>query len=409
MKIKNIISYPVWIGSRNQLLVKVETDNGLEGWGESGLSSRELAVSGIIQHYKNLLVGKNPFEIGKIWQRLYRSQYFEGGIMSGSVSEEYGGVGGDMGFDSITVYEQSKTGDSSWGYGIQSIVIHYLNEYGTNEQKSEWLPKLIEGKSIASLAMTEPGAGSDLQAIKTTAKKDGNQYTLNGSKIFITNGGSADLIVVAAKTDQSAGAKGISLVLLDTKNAEGFSRGKPLKKLGLKGNDTAELFFDNVKIPLTNLIGNEEGQGFYQMMNQLPWERLLIGITALGAIDFALQETIKYVQDRKAFGKRIMDLQNTRFKLAEAKTKAEVFRSFVNECIARLIKGKLDAATASMAKYWGSQIQNEIMDECLQLHGGYGYILDYPISRMYADARVQKIYGGSNEIMKELIARSIDK
>ena len=331
------------------------------------------------------------------------------GIMSGSVSEEYGGVGGDMGFDSITVYEQSKTGDSSWGYGIQSIVIHYLNEYGTNEQKSEWLPKLIEGKSIASLAMTEPGAGSDLQAIKTTAKKDGNQYTLNGSKIFITNGGSADLIVVAAKTDQSAGAKGISLVLLDTKNAEGFSRGKPLKKLGLKGNDTAELFFDNVKIPLTNLIGNEEGQGFYQMMNQLPWERLLIGITALGAIDFALQETIKYVQDRKAFGKRIMDLQNTRFKLAEAKTNAEVFRSFVNECIARLIKGSLDAATASMAKYWGSQIQNEIMDECLQLHGGYGYILDYPISRMYADARVQKIYGGSNEIMKELIARSIDK
>jgi len=330
------------------------------------------------------------------------------GIMSGSVLEEHGGVGGDMGFDSITVYEQAKTGDSSWGYGIQSIVIHYLNEYGTDEQKNEWLPKLIEGKSIASLAMTEPGAGSDLQAIKTIAKKDGNQYTLNGSKIFITNGGSADLIIVAAKTDQSAGAKGISLILLDANNVEGFSRGKPLKKLGLKGNDTAELFFDNVKVPLTNLIGKEEGQGFYQMMNQLPWERLLIGITALGAIDFALQETIKYVQERKAFNRRIMDLQNTRFKLAESKTKAEVFRSFINDCVARLIKGKLDAATASMAKYWGSQIQNEIMDECLQLHGGYGYILDYPISRMYADARVQKIYGGSNEIMKELIARSID-
>ena len=330
------------------------------------------------------------------------------GIMSGSVLEEHGGVGGDMGFDSITIYEQAKTGDSSWGYGIQSIVIHYLNEYGTDEQKNEWLPKLIEGKSIASLAMTEPGAGSDLQAIKTTAKKDGNQYTLNGSKIFITNGGSADLIIVAAKTDQSSGAKGISLILLDTNNVEGFSRGKPLKKLGLKGNDTAELFFDNVKVPLTNLIGKEEGQGFYQMMNQLPWERLLIGITALGAIDFALQETIKYVQERKAFNRRIMDLQNTRFKLAESKTKAEVLRSFINDCIARLIKGKLDAATASMAKYWGSQIQNEIMDECLQLHGGYGYILDYPISRMYADARVQKIYGGSNEIMKELIARSID-
>jgi len=330
------------------------------------------------------------------------------GIMSGSVLEEHGGVGGDMGFDSITVYEQAKTGDSSWGYGIQSIVIHYLNEYGTDEQKNEWLPRLIDGKSIASLAMTEPGAGSDLQAIKTIAKKDGNQYTLNGSKIFITNGGSADLIIVAAKTDQSAGAKGIYLILLDTNNVEGFSRGKPLKKLGLKGNDTAELFFDSVKVPLTNLIGKEEGQGFYQMMNQLPWERLLIGITALGAIDFALQETIKYVQERKAFNRRIMDLQNTRFKLAESKTKAEVLRSFINDCIARLIKGKLDAATASMAKYWGSQIQNEIMDECLQLHGGYGYILDYPISRMYADARVQKIYGGSNEIMKELIARSID-
>ena len=331
------------------------------------------------------------------------------GIMSGSVLEEHGGVGGDMGFDSIAIYEQAKTGDSSWGYGIQSIVIHYLNEYGTDEQKNEWLPKLIDGKSIASLAMTEPSAGSDLQSIKTTAKKDGNQYSINGSKIFITNGGSADLIVIAAKTDNSSGAKGISLILLDTNNAEGFSRGKPLKKLGLKGNDTAELFFDNVKIPLTNLIGKEEGQGFYQMMNQLPWERLLIGITALGAIDFALQETIKYVQDRKAFGRRIMDLQNTRFKLAEAKTKAEVLRSFINDCIARLISGKLDAATASMAKYWGSQIQNEIIDECLQLHGGYGYILDYPISRMYADARVQKIYGGSNEIMKELIARSMDQ
>ena len=333
----------------------------------------------------------------------------EAGVMGGAVPEEVGGFGGDLGFDSITVYEQAKKGDSSWGYGIQSIVIHYLHAYGTDEQKNKWLPKLISGTSVAALAMTEPGAGSDLQAIKTSAKRDGNQYKLNGSKIFITNGGSADLVVVAAKTDQEAGAKGISLILLDTNEAEGFSRGTPLKKLGLKGNDTAELFFDDIKIPLTNLIGPEEGQGFYQMMRQLPWERLLIGITALGAIDFALEETIKYVQERKAFGKRIMDLQNTRFKLAEAKTKAEVLRSFVNDCISRLINGKLDAATASMAKYWGSQIQNEVMDECLQLHGGYGYILDYPIARMYADARVQKIYGGSNEIMKELIARSLDQ
>jgi alkylation response protein AidB-like acyl-CoA dehydrogenase len=331
------------------------------------------------------------------------------GIMGGSVAEQFGGSEGDIGFDSITIYEQARRGDASWGFGIQSIVIHYLSVYGSDAQKAYWLPRLISGESIASLAMTEPGAGSDLQSIKTSAKREGNQYQINGSKIFITNGGSADLIVLAAKTDQTAGAKGVSLVLVDTNEVTGFSRGKPLKKLGMKGNDTAELFFDNVKVPLTNLLGKEEGHGFYQMMNQLPWERLLIAITALGAIDYALDQTIKYVQDRKAFGKRLMDLQNTRFKLAEAKTKTEVLRSFIDECVARLIKGGLDAPTASMAKYWGSEIQNEIMDECLQLHGGYGYIMEYPIARLYADARVQKIYGGSNEIMKELIARSIDK
>ena len=331
------------------------------------------------------------------------------GIMGGSVAEEYGGSGGDMGFDSVALYEQSRAGDGSWGYGIQSIVIHYITAYGSPEQKANWLPKLVSGEKIGALAMTEPGAGSDVQSIKTSAQKDGNQYTINGSKIFITNGQSADLVIVTSKTDKDAGAKGVSLIMVDTSKVDGFRRGKNLKKLGLKGNDTSELFFENVKVPLTNLIGEEEGQGFYQLMKQLPWERLLIGITALGAIDYALDQTVNYVQQRNAFGKRIMDFQNTRFKLAEVKTKAEILRSFVNDCISRLKENKLDAATASMAKWWGSQVQNEVMDECLQLHGGYGFMMEYPIARMYADARVQSIYGGTNEIMKELIARSIDK
>ena len=349
--------------------------------------------------------GKNQQVDRALWNKAG-----DAGILGSSIPEEFGGFGGDLGFDAITLYELGRTaGDSgSWGYAIQSIVVHYINAYGTDEQKKRWLPKLSTGEYVASLAMTEPSTGSDVQAIKTTAEKDGNQYRINGSKIFITNGGSADLIVLAAKTNKNEKSKGVSLVVVETKDLEGFSRGKPLKKLGQKGNDTCELFFEDVKVPLTNLLGSEEGQGFYQLMKQLPWERLAIGIGALGNIDFALEETIKYVKDRKAFDKRIMDFQNTRFQLAEMKTKAEVLRSFINDCVERVKQGSLDAATASMAKYWGSQTQNEIMDGCLQLHGGYGFIMEYPIARMYADARVQSIYGGTNEIMKELIARSLD-
>ncbi len=333
----------------------------------------------------------------------------EAGIMGGSVPEDFGGSGGDLGFDSIALYEQARTGDFSWGYGIQSIVIHYLLSYANEEQKAKWLPGLLSGDNVGALAMTEPSTGSDVQSIKTSALKIGNQYEISGSKIFITNGQSADLILLAAKTNSQEGSKGISLIVVETSQADGFSRGKNLKKLGMKGNDTAELFFKNVKVPLTNLLGSEEGQGFYQLMKQLPWERLLIGITALGAIDCAIKETIKYVRERKAFNQRIMDFQNTRFKLAECQTKAELLRSFVNECITQLNSGTLDASTASMAKYWGSQTQSEVIDECLQLHGGYGYMLEYPIAKMFSDARVQSIYGGTNEVMKELIARSIDK
>ncbi len=332
----------------------------------------------------------------------------ETGLMAGAIPEEYGGVGGDMGFDSVTLYEQTARGDAGWGYGIQSIVTHYITAYGSEDQKQRWLPKLASGEMVGALAMTEPGTGSDVQAVRTSAEKDGNSYRLNGSKIFITNGQSADLIIVAAKTDKTLGAKGVSLIVVETDGAEGFRRGRNLKKLGMKGNDTAELFFEDVKVPMTNLLGPDEGQGFYQLMKQLPWERLTIGIMALGAIDFAISETVKYVQERKAFGQRVMDFQNTRFKLAECKTKAEVLRSFVNDCIGKLEAGELDAATASMVKYWGSEVQNEIMHECLQLFGGYGFMMEYPIARLYADARVQMIYGGTNEVMKELIARSID-
>lgn len=332
----------------------------------------------------------------------------EAGIMAGAVPEEYGGVGGGISFDAITAYEQARKGDIGWGYGIQSIVTHYVTAYGTDAQKERWLPKLTSGEMVAAIAMTEPGTGSDLKSVRTTATKDGNGYLINGSKIFITNGQNADLVIVVAKTDKDAGSKGVSLIAVETADAEGYSRGRNLKKMGMKGNDTSELFFEDVKVPADNLLGHEEGQGFYQLMKQLPWERLVIAITALGSIDFALEETLRYVKERKAFGNRIMDFQNTRFKLAECKTKAEVLRSFINDCIARLELGELDAATASMAKYWGTEVQNEVMNECVQLHGGYGYMQEYPISRMYTDARVQMIYGGTNEIMKELIARSLD-
>lgn len=332
----------------------------------------------------------------------------DAGLLAGSIPEEQGGVGGDLRFDAVVLYEQTRRGDMGWGFGIQSIVTHYITAYGTDDQKARWLPGLASGDIVGAIAMTEPGTGSDLQAVRTTAERDGNAYKIKGSKIFITNGQSADLVITVAKTDPSAGSKGVSLIAVETSEADGFSRGRNLKKLGMKANDTAELFYEDVRVPTANLIGPEEGQGFYQLMRQLPWERLLIAIQALGAVDFAIAETIAYVQERKAFGSRVMDFQNTRFKLAECKTKAEVLRAFVNDCMSRLIAGELDAATASMAKYYGSEIQGQVMDECLQLFGGYGFMMEYPIARAYGDARVQRIYGGTNEIMKELIARSID-
>ena len=330
------------------------------------------------------------------------------GLLGAAVPEQYGGSGGTLAHDAVISYEQARAGDSGWGFGVLNIVTHYILAYGTEKQKSKWLPGFVTGDVVPAIAMTEPGTGSDLQAVRTTADKDADDYVINGSKTFITNGQTADVIVVVAKTDRKARARGISLILVETEGANGFRRGRNLEKLGMKGQDTSELFFEDVRVPQSNLLGGQEGQGFFQLMSQLAWERLAIGIGALGMSDYMLGETLTYVKERKAFGQRLMDFQNTRFKLAEAKTKLEVTRAFIDQCMEKLLRGELDATAGSMAKWWGSQIQCEIADECLQLHGGYGYMMEYPIARAFADARVQKIYGGANEIQKELIARSLD-
>ncbi|CUH87698.1 Acyl-CoA dehydrogenase [Phaeobacter sp. CECT 5382] len=331
------------------------------------------------------------------------------GILCASVPEEYGGMGGDFRHEAVIATEQYRAaGFSGFGNSVHSqICAGYILDYGSEEQKKRWLPKMATGEMVCAIAMTEPGTGSDLQSIKTTAKLDGNEYVVSGSKTFITNGQQADLIIVVTKTDPSLGSKGISLIVVETADAPGFARGRNLEKLGLKSQDTSELFFDNVRVPPENLLGGVEGQGFYQLMKSLPQERLVVALGGAAAMDKALEETVAYTAERKAFGKPLLEMQNTRFKLAEVKTIAHIARVFLDDCVAKHLRGELDATTASMAKWWVTQMQCDTMDECLQLFGGYGYMSEYPISTMYADARVQKIYGGSNEIMKELIARSL--
>lgn len=335
----------------------------------------------------------------------------EAGILCASIPEEEGGGGGTFAHEMVITEEQGRAGVGGFGNSVHSgIVAHYVHAYGTEEQKKRWLPAMASGEMVGGIAMTEPGTGSDLQAVKTTAKKDGNQYVVNGQKTFITNGQTANLICVVAKTDPSAGAKGTSLIMVETDDVEGeggFRRGRNLKKIGQKAQDTSELFFDDVKVPTSNLLGLEEGKGFFQLMQQLPQERLIIAVQAVIAMEKALEYTAEYVKERKAFGQRILDFQNTQFKLAERKTEAAVARVFVDNCAERLLKGELDATTAAMAKWWTTQKECEIVDECLQFFGGYGYMMEYPIARMYTDARIQKIYGGTNEIMKLLIARTI--
>ena len=330
------------------------------------------------------------------------------GLLCASMPDEYGGSGGSFAHEAVIIDALGRRGMDGWGIALHNaIVAPYILHYGSDEQKRTWLPRLASGELVGAIAMTEPGTGSDLQGVKTTARRDGNHYVINGSKTFITNGGTANFIVVVTKTDPGQGAKGISLLCVETDAADGFRRGRVLDKIGQKANDTAELFFDDVRVPTANLLGTEEGQGFVQLMQQLPQERLIIALQAVSVMERALEVTADYVKQRRAFGKAVIEFQNTQFKLAECKTDATVGKVFCHYCVEQHLKGKLDATLASMAKLWLSEMQCKIVDECLQLHGGYGYMNEYPIARMYADARVQRIYGGTNEIMKVLIARSL--
>ena len=332
----------------------------------------------------------------------------QAGLLCAEVPVEYGGAGGTYLHETVVTEEQLRAGITGWGNQVHSqIVAPYLNHYGNETQRLRWLPKMASGEFVGAIAMTEPNTGSDLQSVRTTAIKDGDDYVINGAKTYITNGQHCDLVIVVAKTDPALGAKGISLIVVETDNP-GFKRGRNLKKLGQSSADTSEMFFEDCRVPQTNRLGDEEGRGFIQLMQQLPQERLNIAQAAVVEMERAIALTLDFVRERQAFGQRVLDFQNTKFKLAECKTEALVARTFVDQCLVKHLDGKLDPSTASMAKYWCTQKQNDIIDECLQLHGGAGYMDEYEISRMYKDARVQKIYGGTNEIMKELISRSLD-
>jgi acyl-CoA dehydrogenase len=329
------------------------------------------------------------------------------GFLCVDIPEDWGGAGGDFRHEAVLHEEMARRGLSGMSIGVHSIAAHYLLNHGTEDQKHRYLPRLAKGELVGAIAMTEPGAGSDLQAIRTRAERGGNQYAISGSKTFISNGFLAGLVVVVCKTDLNERARGISLMLVETADCPGFRVGRLLDKIGRKAQDTAELFFDDVKVPADNLLGGVEGQGFSQLMADLPYERLMIGVGALAAMEGAYRATLDYVRQREAFGRPIADFQNTRFKLAEVATQIMVGRAFIDRCVEQLLAGTLDAATASMAKLWASEAEGRVIDELLQLHGGYGYMNEFLIARLYADARIARIYGGTNEIMKEVIARAL--
>ena len=339
----------------------------------------------------------------EVWHKAGRM-----GLLCVSMPEAYGGGGGSFAHEAVVAAEQARAMVYGFSNNVHSAILaHYILNYGTEAQKRRWLPKMATGELVGAIAMSEPGAGSDLKSVRTTAVKEGGEYVVSGSKTFITNGLHADLICVVVKTDAQAGARGVSLIMVETKGLPGFRRGRLLEKLGQKSLDTAELFFDGVRVPEDNLLGGVEGRGFTQLMQQLPRERLLIAVGAVATMRRAVDETVAYARTRQVFGQALIELQNTRFKLAECETVATIAARFVDGCIERQLAGTLDLSTAAMAKWWTTQMNCQVIDECLQLHGGYGYMLEYPIARMYADARVGRIYGGSNEIMKEIIARAM--
>ena len=330
------------------------------------------------------------------------------GLLCTGLPDEYGGGGGNFGHEAVVQEELALARDTAFGFSVHStIVAHYIAAYATEAQKQRWIPAMANGEKVIGIAMTEPGTGSDLQAVRTTAIRDGDHYVINGSKTFISNATHADLMVVVAKTDTSEGARGISLFVVEVDKVEGYERGRVLQKVGQHGQDTRELTFIDMRVPAENLLGGKEGQGFFQLMEQLPRERLIIGIAGVAMAEAAVLEAIKYAKVRTAFGKPILDFQNTRFVLAECKTEVLAAKTFMDHCVQRYMDGDLDPATASMAKLLGTDKQVAIIDRCLQVFGGYGYLMEYPIAQMYAAARVQKIYGGTNEIMKELIGRSL--
>jgi acyl-CoA dehydrogenase len=345
-------------------------------------------------------------ERGNVGPALWRKAG-ELGLLCADVPEEYGGGGGDFRHEAVVYEEMARRSLTGMNTSVHAIVAHYLLNHGTEAQKRHYLPRMARGELVGAIAMTEPGTGSDLQAIRTRATRTDHGWRIDGSKTFISNGFLAGVVLVVCKTDPQQRARGTSILIVETEGAKGFRVGRVLPKMGLKAQDTSELFFDGVEVPHENLLGGVEGQGFFQLMGDLPYERLIIGVMALAAMEGAYQATLDYVRERQVFGKPLAEQQNTRFKLAEIATQLMVGRAFIDQCVHRLLAGELDTATASMAKLWGSETQGRVVDECLQLFGGYGYMDEYVISRMYTDARVQRIYGGTSEIMKEVISRSL--
>jgi long-chain-acyl-CoA dehydrogenase len=331
----------------------------------------------------------------------------ETGLLLLDVPAEYGGGGGDFRHEAVMYNELARRAIGAFGQGVHSMCAHYILNHGTEGQKQRWLPRMASGELIGAICMTEPGTGSDLKGIRTRAVKQGDHYVIDGAKTFITNGWLAGILMLVVRTDSTDRSKGLSILIVETKDLPGYRVGRVLDKMGFHGQDTSELFFESVKVPADCLLGGVEGEGMHQLMHDLPYERTVIAVGAVGAMEGGIEETIKYVRERKTFGQPVINYQNTRFKLAEISSIARIARVFTDRCVMELIEGKLDTETASMAKWWTTDMQQQVLDECVQLHGGYGYMNEYLVCRMFADSRVQRIYGGTNEIMKEVIARGL--